>query len=81
MGYLHGTHEYLDVAIQVLKETGGVIHYHEAVPQALLPERPLQRLRHAAEFQGKEMRILDWRVIKKYSPGVLHAVFDVLFEP
>ena len=81
MGYLHGTHEYLDVAIGALKETGGVIHYHEATPEALLPKRPMQRLRHAAEGNEKEMKIMEWRVIKKYSPGVQHAVFDVMLGP
>jgi len=32
MGYIGNTHHYLDVALSALKDEGGVIHYHESVP-------------------------------------------------
>ena len=34
MGYIGNTNEYLDVAMDVLKEDG-IIHYHESVPDKL----------------------------------------------
>jgi len=77
MGYVRTTHEFLDVAIRALKTSGGIIHYHETAPQELVPERPLQRLRLAARECRREMRLLCWRRVKKYSPGVEHVVFDV----
>ena len=47
MGYIGGTHHYLDSAMQYLKE-GGIIHYHESTPEAILFERPIQRVEDAA---------------------------------
>jgi len=79
MGYVNTTHEYLDTAMAVLKTRGGVVHYHETTPQALVPERPLRRLRQAADVCGREMDVLKWHRVKKYSPGVEHVVFDVRF--
>lgn len=73
MGYIGNTHEYLDVAMEIVKP-GGIIHYHESVPDLLKFERPPQRIIDAAN--GREVEILKKRIIKKYSPGVYHVVID-----
>jgi tRNA wybutosine-synthesizing protein 2 len=73
MGYIGNTHEYLPVAMKVLKP-GGVLHYHEAVPEKLLHERPVERIKAATN--GLNVEILHLRIIKKYSPGVFHIVVD-----
>ncbi len=73
MGYIGNTHEFLDAAMQIVKP-GGIIHYHESVPDLLKFKRPPQRIIDAAEGRGVE--ILKKRVIKKYSPGVYHVVVD-----
>lgn len=73
MGYVGNTQEYLDVALEVLRD-GGVIHYHEAVPEKIMFTRPLERIRFAAD--GHKVEILNQRAIKKYSPGVYHVVVD-----
>jgi tRNA wybutosine-synthesizing protein 2 len=74
MGYIGNTHQYLDVAIDALKEEGGIIHYHESVPDKLKFKRPVERIKEAAK--GFEVEILNRRVIKMYSPGVYHVVVD-----
>ncbi len=74
MGILHVTHRYLPLALEVLKPGGGVIHYHESVPAELRFERPVARIRKAAN--GMEVEILGKRVVKRYSPGVDHVVVD-----
>jgi tRNA wybutosine-synthesizing protein 2 len=74
MGYIGNTHQYLDVALDVLKEEGGIIHYHESVPDKLKFKRPVERIKKAAK--GFEVEILNKRVIKMYSPGVYHVVVD-----
>lgn len=74
MGYIGNTHHYLDVALGALKDEGGVVHYHESVPDKLKFIRPVNRVKEAAE--GREVRILHKRIIKKYSPGVYHVVVD-----
>ncbi|MBP2029678.1 tRNA wybutosine-synthesizing protein 2 [Methanohalophilus levihalophilus] len=76
MGYVGNTHEYLKKAISILKKEGGIIHYHESVPEKLFPERPVSRITKAALEKGKKVEILGFRRIKKYSPGVWHVVID-----
>lgn len=78
MGYIGNTHEYLDVALEALKNQGGIIHYHESVPDKLKFIRPVQRIKEAAKDQ--EVEILNQRIIKKYSPGVYHVVVDAWVE-
>ncbi len=73
MGYIGNTHEYLDVAMSTLR-AGGVIHYHESVPEKLKFTRPVERIKRAAG--DREVEILNQSVIKKYSPGVYHVVID-----
>jgi tRNA wybutosine-synthesizing protein 2 len=74
MGYIGNTHHYLDVALDALKDEGGVIHYHESVPDKLKFKRPVERIEEAAD--GREVKILENKIIKKYSPGVYHVVVD-----
>lgn len=73
MGYIGNTHDFLDAAMKILKP-GGIIHYHESVPDFLKFKRPPQRIINAAK--GREVEILKKRIIKKYSPGVYHVVID-----
>lgn len=75
MGYLGNTNEYLDLALNTLNG-GGIIHYHEAVPERIRFERPIKRIREAAN--GRKVKILNKRVIKRYSPGVDHVVVDAM---
>ncbi|MGC8817353.1 MAG: class I SAM-dependent methyltransferase [Candidatus Hadarchaeum sp.] len=74
MGILHVTHRYLPLAMKVLKPEGGVIHYHETVPSRLGFKRPVERIIRAAS--GREVEIINQRVVKRYSPGVDHVVVD-----
>lgn len=78
MGYIGNTHHYLDVALETLKDEGGVIHYHESVPDKLKFIRPVKRVKEAAN--GRHVKILNKRIIKQYSPGVYHVVVDALVE-
>lgn len=73
MGYLDA-HEYLEHGIRALV-SGGVLHYHEAVPEAV-ENRPVERITEAAKKTGRKIEIIKTRRIKKYSPGVWHVVAD-----
>ncbi|OLZ42300.1 methyltransferase [Natrinema saccharevitans] len=59
---------------------GGVVHYHEATPEALLWDRPLERLEAAAEDAGRDLEVLEKRRVKSHSAGVAHVVVDARFE-
>lgn len=80
MGYIGNTHEYLDVAMDVLKK-GGTLHYHESVPDNIKFKRPVERIISAAKKSGRgEVEILNARIIKPYSPGVYHVVVDAKID-
>ncbi len=76
MGYIGGTHHYLDSAMKYLKK-GGILHYHESTPESILFERPIQRVKDAAAKVNRDIEVLNKRSIKKYSPGVHHTVVDI----
>lgn len=77
MGYLTAS-EYLEKGIRALLP-GGILHYHEAVPGAVI-HRPADRIIAAAGEQGHSAEILELRKIKKYSPGVWHVVVDARLD-
>ena len=78
MGY-YEAHEYLDSALDVLAP-GGTLHMHEATPEALVPDRPVQRLQDAADAAGRAVEVLETRDVKGYSEGVRHVVVDARVE-
>ena len=73
MGHIN-CHEFIEVAMSALRGKG-YIHYHEAVPLAV-KNRPVERLKEAAKKLKKDIEILNYRKVKNYSPGVIHAVVD-----
>ncbi|QLH76022.1 class I SAM-dependent methyltransferase family protein [Halosimplex rubrum] len=73
------SHEYLDSALGAL-EPGGVVHMHEATPETLVPDRPVERLRAAAAERGRSVDVLETRRVKGYSEGVAHVVVDARVE-
>jgi len=77
MGYVVNTHHYLDAALKCLKE-GGILHYHETAPEKIKFKRPIKRVKKAAK--PREVKILNKRIIKKYSPGVWHVVIDAKID-
>ncbi len=74
MGYVKTTHHYLNVAINSLNE-GGILHYHETVPEKLMNTRPLERI--ISQAGNRDVELLKLNKIKKYAPGVEHVVLDV----
>ena len=77
MGYVKTTHHYLKAAVKSLNK-GGIIHYHETVPEKLIETRPISRIKHAAG--DRDVELLKINKIKKYAPGVEHVVIDALID-
>ncbi len=73
MGYVKTTHHYLKVAIDSLNE-GGILHYHETVPEKLMNTRPIERI--ISQAGNRDVELLKINKIKKYAPGVEHVVVD-----
>jgi len=79
MGYVKTTHEYVPIAVRLLKKEG-VIHYHETCPNELLPDRPVERVKEGAK--GCRVEIERVKEIKSYAPGISHVVVDArIFKP
>jgi tRNA wybutosine-synthesizing protein 2 len=74
MGY-YDAHEYLETALSAVAD-GGDLHFHGATPEAMLWERPEERLRAAADAADRTVRIEDRRRVKSHSEGVAHVVLD-----
>lgn len=74
MGYVKTTHHYLKVAIDSLNP-GGILHYHETVPEKLINQRPIERI--IAQAGNRDVELIKINKIKKYAPGVEHVVVDV----
>lgn len=74
MGYVKTTHHYLKVAIDSLNP-GGILHYHETVPEKLINVRPIERI--IAQAGNRDVDLIKINKIKKYAPGVEHVVVDV----
>ncbi len=80
----HGTRtdeaaDFLPTALEALSP-GGVVHYHEATPESLLWDRPIERLEAAADEAGRGLEVLEKRRVKSHSAGVAHVVVDARFE-
>jgi tRNA wybutosine-synthesizing protein 2 len=81
MGYLEDTHLFLPKAFEILKEKGGVIHYHEKCPNEILDKRPLENVKKVVKEKGYELELINQKNIKSYAPGVSHVVLDVRIFP
>ncbi|MHA1628680.1 MAG: class I SAM-dependent methyltransferase [Candidatus Heimdallarchaeota archaeon] len=77
VGYLFSSEEQIRLAIRLCRD-GGIIHYHEAVPnKATAVQRPINRIHNAAMLEKAAVTILSRRIVKKYAPGIEHIVLDV----
>ena len=81
MGYLHGTHGYLDVAFRTLRAEGGVVHFHFKDGVERWPEEVFRRVEVEAAKAGRDVRLGAWRRVKPYAPRVVHGVLDLEVGP
>ena len=82
LGYYEATDPeagYLDAAMTAVAP-GGVLHIHEATPESLVFDRPIERIEAAAADAGRGVEILDTRRVKSHSEGVAHVVLDARIE-
>jgi len=76
MGYVVKTAEFIPKALSIAKDEA-IVHYHNTVPEKLMPDEPFKTFRKIAREHGYEAEKLKELVIKRYSPGVWHVVVDV----
>jgi tRNA wybutosine-synthesizing protein 2 len=76
MGWLYGTERFLPAALKIAK-TGGIIHFHDTVPEKEVPNR-INMLKDIAAHHGCFLDVDDIQLVKGYSPGVNHYVYDLV---
>ena len=76
MGYVVTTHGFIPKALEIAKDEA-IIHYHNTVPERLMPREPFETFGRIAREHGYEAEKLNEFVIKRYAPGVWHVVVDV----
>lgn len=79
MGYVGTTDRYLKTGIEALRP-GGVLHYHQTVPSWLYPSAAVKDVVEAAKALDRRADVLGCTKVKKYSPGVVHAVVDARID-
>jgi len=80
MGYILKTRFFLDKAFQLLKEEGGVIHYHDTLPEKAIYSEGVCNIIKTAENYNYRLTSYHVHKIKKYAPGVWHIVIDARVE-
>jgi len=79
MGMVQVTDRYLKTGVQALR-SGGVLHYHQTIPVRRFPGAAVEDVESAARDLGCEAEILRCVRVKKYSPGMVHAVVDARID-
>jgi len=79
MGFLDKTYKYFPIAINCLKNHWGIVHYHDNFPINLSPKKPLEIIKEFAKKNDINAKVLNYRSIKSYAPGINHYVFDIEF--
>jgi len=77
MGYFGDTYKFLDLAFSCLKNCCGTIHYHDTFAEETAPEEPMNRVEKIADKYDRCARLLTYKNVKSYAPGINHYVFDI----
>ena len=72
MGYVQRTSEFLDKALEMIKD-GGIIHYHDT----FYVNEYERRIREIFSSKPIEYEIIGIREVKSFAPSVSHYVADV----
>ncbi|NHJ84233.1 MAG: class I SAM-dependent methyltransferase family protein [Asgard group archaeon] len=76
MGYLECDEEQISIGIQLCKSKG-IIHYHEAIPAKKgYIEKIFVKLNSIAGILDRNIKVQNYRTVKKYSPGINHIDID-----
>lgn len=75
MGMVQVTDRYLQKGISALR-SGGMLHYHQTIAARMYPAAAIRDVIQAAAALGCKAEIINCLMVKKYSPGVVHAVID-----
>jgi tRNA wybutosine-synthesizing protein 2 len=81
LGYFPGTEIFLSTAFHALRPEGGTLHYHNVASTRRARAQLEEEVDRAARTAGRHVRSAQYRVVKSYAPGVVHAVLDAAVGP
>lgn len=70
------SHEFLPLALEVLRKEGGVLHFYTLEPEEELFARGIKLAERVARKRGKALELEDSRVVRSYSPRRYHVAYD-----
>lgn len=79
MGLVQVTDKFLQKGIEALRP-GGTLHYHQTIPSWLYPRAAIHEVVEAARSMDRRAEIVYCAKVKKFSPGVVHAVVDARID-
>jgi len=77
LGFFGETHNFLQTAIECLKNHSGIIHYHDTFPDNTVPDLGLKHAEKIAGEFDRKAELLKYKHVKSYAPGIGHYVFDI----
>ncbi|WGI18154.1 class I SAM-dependent methyltransferase family protein [Methanonatronarchaeum sp. AMET-Sl] len=69
--------EFLDEAIDLLHKDKGIIHYYDITKKENLYQKPIQKITKKVHQRGLNLKILNKRNIRSYSPGTQNIAIDI----
>jgi tRNA (guanine37-N1)-methyltransferase len=76
MNLPHNAHEFLDSAV-LLTKPGGIIHYYGITPEDELFESSIELIKAAAGRAGRQIEVLEKRVVRSYAPHQYNICIEV----
>jgi len=76
MNLPHTADEFLDSAMDALRDEGGVIHYYDIRHEDDLFEGAVEEIRRAAEEAGYDVEVLERVVVRSYAPYDYNVCLD-----
>jgi tRNA (guanine37-N1)-methyltransferase len=76
MNLPHNAYEFLDSAV-LLAKPGGIIHFYAISPENDLFGNYLELIRKAAEREGRQIEVLEKRVVRSYAPYQYNICIEV----
>ena len=80
VGYIGETNKFISTAFDCLKNRTGIIHFHDKFPEKDVPKIPLNNIQKIADEKNNTAKLLKFKHVKSYAPGIGHYVFDIGIE-
>ncbi|ADI73256.1 protein of unknown function Met10 [Methanohalobium evestigatum Z-7303] len=76
MNLPHSAEEFLNAAVNITKP-GGIIHYYDITPEDDLFDSSLELIRNAANYKGRQIEVVNKRVVRSYAPHEFNICIEV----